>query len=57
LLVDYLNVDALADGLCKLMEDEKLRMRLGENARKSVLRYSEERVMGLWTNLFNSLVR
>lgn len=55
LLVDYLNSYALADGLCKLIENETLRKKLGKNARINVLRFSEEKVMKKWQSLFNKL--
>ncbi len=55
LLVDYLNIQALADGVSKLIEDRSLREKLGKNAQLSVQRYSQDNVMQLWTNLFYSL--
>ena len=57
LLVDYLNSQALADGICRLIEDEALRKRIGANARTSVLRFSKDIVMQQWEKLFNSLAR
>jgi len=56
LLIEHLNVEALAAGICKLIEDDNLRKKLGKNAQKSVIRYSQDSVMILWTNLFDSLV-
>lgn len=53
LLVDYLNVQALADGICRLIEDEGLRKRLGSNAKENVKRFTKERVMQKWEDLFN----
>ena len=57
LLVDYLNSQALADGICRLIEDEALRKRIGANARTSVLRFSKDIVMQQWEKLFDSLAR
>ena len=55
-LVEYLNSKALADGICKLIENESLRKEIGQEARRSVLRFSRENVMPKWVELFNSLV-
>lgn len=57
LLVDYLNPQALADGVCQLIENEDLRRRMGTNARKNILRFSKESVMSQWDELFKSLVK
>lgn len=54
-LVEYLNTKALADGICKLIEDPDQRKLFGKNARKNVLRYSQDIVMQQWTTLFESL--
>ena len=56
LLVDYLNTDALADGVCRLIEDEGLRRKMGEEARRGVLRFSEDSIMHQWMELFDGLV-
>lgn len=55
LLIDYLNIQALADGICYLIENEKFRKRLGENARSNILRFSKDNVMKYWDMLFNKL--
>ena len=57
LLVEYLSPKALADGICRLIEDEPLRSRMGNNARTNILRFSREKVMGQWDELFKSLLR
>ena len=54
-LIDYLNTQALADGICKLIENPELRKEFGKNARKNVLRYSRDNVMQQWVNLFELL--
>ncbi len=56
LLVDYLNYHALADGICKLIENEGFRKQLGAKARKNVLRFSQDSIMEQWENLFHKLV-
>lgn len=55
LLIEYLNTSALADGICRLIEDEKLRKRIGEKARSNVLRFSKESVMQQWVSLFKKV--
>lgn len=57
LLVEYLNPQALADGICRLVEDEPLRHRLGAKARENIKRYSKDNVMNQWDALFGSLVK
>jgi glycosyltransferase involved in cell wall biosynthesis len=55
LLVEYLNVQALADGICQLIENVALRKRLGECAKKNVQRFTEINVMQQWEKLFREL--
>lgn len=55
LLVEYLNPQALADGICSLIENESLRQQMGEAARRNVMRYSKEAVMQQWEGLFSQL--
>ena len=57
LLVDYLNAQALADSICRLIEDESLRHRLGSNARRNVQRFSKETVMQQWMDLFKQFTQ
>lgn len=56
ILVEYLNSKALAENICKVIEDEPLRKRLGEKAKQNIQRFSQDVIMGQWTNLFNSLL-
>ena len=55
LLVDYLNSQALADGLCRLIEDENLRKRFGRKARENIKRFSKDEIMDKWSRLFYAL--
>ena len=57
LLVEYLNPQALADSICRLIEDETLRRRLGTNARRNIQRFSKETVMRQWMDLFQQLTQ
>ena len=56
ILVDYLNTKALADNICKVIEDENLRKRLGTNAKKNIQRFSQDAIMQQWQDLFHSLI-
>ena len=56
ILVDYLNTKALADNICKVIEDENLRKRLGTNAKKNIQRFSQDAIMQQWQDLFQSLI-
>ena len=47
------NIQAMADKICFLIENENVRKEMGEKARKSVMRYTPENIMLLWNNLFN----
>lgn len=57
LVVEYLNSQALAEGICHLIEDEPLRKKMGAQARKNILRYSKDVVMKQWVDLFESLTK
>ncbi|UKK68374.1 glycosyltransferase family 4 protein [Prevotella communis] len=52
-LVEYLNVNALAESICKLIEDESLRKKLGQTAKEDVMMYLPDSIMKLWIDLFN----
>lgn len=56
LLVEYLNPQALADGICRLIEDVSLRKELGANARRNIQRFSQDAVMRQWMDLFCTLI-
>ena len=55
ILVEYLNTKALADNICKLIENPKLRKEMGAKAKKNIARFSRENVMRQWTDLFKEL--
>ena len=48
--------DILSEAIVKLMKDEELRKRMGENAKRVVETYSEERVMKKWIDLYEETV-
>ncbi|WP_296847278.1 glycosyltransferase family 4 protein [uncultured Methanobrevibacter sp.] len=56
-LIEYLNVKALADGICKLIENPILRKEMGLKGRLNILRFSREKVMQQWVDLFDSLIK
>ena len=55
ILVEYLNIQDLANNICKLIEDEGLRMRFATKAKENIKRFSKDTIMGQWIALFNSL--
>lgn len=55
-LVEFSNTQALANSICNLIENTELRKSFGKNARKNVLRYSQDTVMRQWVDLFDSLI-
>ena len=55
-LVENGNIEAMADKVCELIENEALRRQLGHNAKQNIARYSEEKIMGQWKALFEQLV-
>ena len=56
LLVPNGNIDALAQAMMKIMDNDTYRKELSLNARQVVSTYSEDTVMEKWVKLFNSLV-
>lgn len=50
------DVEGLAEAIVRLMEDEELRKRMGENAKGVVETYSEEKVMNKWVSLYEEIV-
>ena len=55
LLVKEGDIKGLAAAMMKVMENEELRQRMSQQARKVTERYSEEVVMRQWVSLFVSL--
>lgn len=56
LIVPDGDIEGLAEAMMTLMEDEELRKRMGENTKRVVETYSEERVMGQWINLYEETI-
>jgi glycosyltransferase involved in cell wall biosynthesis len=55
LLVKDGDIDGLAEAMMTLMRDDELRKRMGENAKKVVDTYSEEKVMKMWVELLEEI--
>ena len=55
LLVENGNVNALADALARLMDDEHLRRSMAEAGVRNVQRFSLDSIAGCWKSLFESL--
>lgn len=55
ILVDLGNTELLAEGICKLIENESLRKQMGAAARRNVVRFQESNIMHRWIELFESL--
>lgn len=56
LIVKNGDIDALAEAMMKMMGDDELRKRMGEEAKKVVETYSEEKVMSKWMKLYEEVV-
>ena len=54
-VVENANVPALAEKILYMIEHEEDRIRMGENARRNVQRYSQESIMNQWASLFEKL--
>lgn len=55
-LVEERNIEAFADRVCQLMENDDLRQRMGKSAILSAQRYKFEAIMPQWKSLFTNLV-
>lgn len=57
ILIPNGNVSAFANALEKLINDDKLRTKMGENAVKEVMRFYPDSIMPQWLDLFNQLLK
>lgn len=55
-LVENGDIDNLANKICHLIEDDTLRTIMGNNARRSIIKFDERHIMKLWIKLFNNLI-
>ena len=56
-IVKNRSIESFADRVCQLIEDQDLRRRMGQVAVVSAQRYSADKIMPLWKELFESLVK
>lgn len=56
-LVKNGDIDALAKKMIDLMNDEEKRKKFGQEAKKNVLRFSEDKIMKEWKKLFEEMIR
>ncbi|MEC8624740.1 MAG: glycosyltransferase family 4 protein [Bdellovibrionota bacterium] len=52
LLVDDGSVEALAEAMEKVIKDRSLSLRMGDNAKKNMLRYEISSIMTMWCSIF-----
>lgn len=57
LLIENGNVEALAEGICYLMEHKDERIQMGMKAKENVRRYAPEQIMKQWDKLFSELIQ
>ena len=55
-LIDCYDVEALANQLCLMMENEALRKEMGQNAILSAKRFTKDKIIPQWINLFENLI-
>lgn len=56
-LIEHADIDAYAEALLKLMNDEELRNRIAENGQRHVAEFSEEKTAQQWVNMINRLLQ
>ena len=54
-LVEPNNIEALAERICHLIENEELRKEMGKEARKRAEDFTEEKIMKQWIDLFENI--
>lgn len=55
LLIENLNTDELAKGICKLIENDSQRIEMGKKALASIDRFGIENICNQWKDLFESI--
>ena len=56
ILVECFDTDALADAICRLIEHPDERKSMGEKAKISARRFSEDEILKQWTQLFDEVM-
>ena len=49
------DIESLATGICRLIEDEQLRKEMGRKAAQNILRYSLDNIMAQWNDLLQEI--
>lgn len=57
LIIPEGDISALAEGICRLIQEKELRRSMSMKAQEVTTTYSEEKVMRRWITLFNSMAR
>ncbi len=57
LIIPEGDISALAEGICRLIQEKELRRSMSMKAQEVTTTYSEEKVMRRWITLFNSMIR
>lgn len=57
LLIENGNIEALAEGICHLIEHNEKRIRMGKKAQYNIQRYAPEHIMKKWNELFCNLLQ
>lgn len=57
LLIENGNIEHLAKGICRLIEEEELRKNLGYSARINVKRFKIDAIASQWKELFDQLIK
>ena len=55
-LIENRNIEAMAEKICYLIENENIRIDMGKKARENVKRYMPDIIMQKWGDLFNNLI-
>jgi glycosyltransferase involved in cell wall biosynthesis len=56
-LVEAGDKAALSEKICQLIKSDELRKSMGKSARETALKYSEDKIMTRWLNLFETLTK
>ena len=51
------NIEKLAEGICRLIENEQLRKEMGQKAAQNIQRYTIDNIMKQWDELFQEIHR
>jgi glycosyltransferase involved in cell wall biosynthesis len=51
------DIEQLAAGICRLIEDEQLRKEMGRKAAQNIQRYTIDQIMKQWDELFQEIVK